>query len=235
MASPDQLVCYLHLNDFERGKVIGERCFACYKVGSNNWFIFSEFYFLFCMRSEQFGVAKVLFKSVVRHIKFDNLAASRREKWRIYHAYLQFLEVCGLVDGSSPKLRTKRFKVEKFLNEVPIFSKDKRGYNIAILIIHILFLLKRERFGEIIDRMGGLRQYRKRYLKQPEDIRSSLFIKMLMVMERQSFDYLETKIKTHGYFEELKGVRFRYEGMPIDPEVVGYEVLWGVVLGVLRG
>ena len=47
------------------------------------------------------------------------------EQWRIIEAYANLLDInTGQV-----------FRVSRFLNEVPIFSKDKRGNNIAIIVI----------------------------------------------------------------------------------------------------
>ena len=67
------------------------------------------------------------------------------EQWAIYQAYLEFLLPSGPDNG---------FRLARFLNNVPSFSKDKRGMNINILILQVLFLLRQGKRGEIIDRNG---------------------------------------------------------------------------------
>ncbi len=104
----------------------------------------------------------------------------------------------------------------------------------AILIIHILFLLQQGKHHDIIDRVTALQVYRNRYLKREEDIRSKLFIKMILVMDKEFFEYEKTQQKTEKYLDQLTKARYTYEGSPMDAEVVPYETLWSMVLKILK-
>lgn len=64
----------------------------------------------------------------------------------------------------------------RFLNDVPIFSKDKRGMNIPILIFHILYLILTKRYNDVIDRIVRIEKYTTRYLKKDDNYRSNCFI-----------------------------------------------------------
>lgn len=228
----NRLLCYLHLEDWKAGKKMADNCLSLYRPGQWNWFVFQEGYFLLLMRGGKFFEALEVYQTVRGHNKFALLDDLKKELWLIFEAYLYF--VLKTIPNSKKRLTAKRFKLEKFLNEVPQISKDKRGYNISILVIHILFLLQTKDFQKIIDRMDALQKYIHRYLKREEDIRSKLFIKMLMVMERQSFDHNKTIEKAQKYLAEMQTHQFQYEGTPIDAEIIPYETLWEMVLKILK-
>lgn len=75
-----------------------------------------------------------------------------------------------------------RFKVSKFLNDTPLYSKDKRGMNIALLVFQIVWLIFARHHNETIDHMEAIEKYSTRYLKRDDTFRSSCFIKMLLVV-----------------------------------------------------
>jgi hypothetical protein len=65
------------------------------------------------------------------------------ELWKIRQSiYILFIEAEIINSPNENILRP--FKIGKFLNEVPIFSKEKRGMNISILVVQILFMLVRK-------------------------------------------------------------------------------------------
>ena len=231
----NKLDCYLHLNDFTNGEKTAKLSLQYFSTSNLNRFILLENYFLLALRTKNYIKAKEIFNELVYDPKFDYFTEDRKEKWRIFEAYMNFLYENSSVDQEELlKYRTKRFNLNKFINDVPNYSKDKRGYNLAILIIHILYLLKREDFGGIIDRTLSLQIYRNRYLKGDEDLRSKHFIKMLLIMEKESFDYESTKEKASKYLEKLKAENYRHEGTAIDAEIIPYEDLWEIVFKILQ-
>lgn len=139
------------------------------------------------------------------------------EQWKIIEAYACFLDI----DSG------KKFRIKKFLNEVPIYSKDKRGNNISILILQILFHLKLEERGAIIDKMDALRVYSYRYLKKDETFRSNCFIHMLLCIPRAYFNAIALQRHAKNYVERLG----TYEGGEI--EIIPFEKLWEEILNLL--
>ena len=65
-----------------------------------------------------------------------------QEIWTIYEAYIHYLVNIGKNKTSANDGRFTKFRLYCFLNDTPIFSKDKRGMNVAILSIQILFLIQ---------------------------------------------------------------------------------------------
>ena len=128
------------------------------------------------------------------------------------------------------KIERKKIRVNKFLNEVPIYSKDKRGTNITILILHILFLLQQGKYGVIIDRMESLKTYAHRYLRKDDTYRSNCFIKMLMQLPAADFHKQGVIRKAQKYWEKLQAVPLEVANQSAEIEIVPYEMLWEFVL-----
>ena len=140
------------------------------------------------------------------------------EQWRIIEAYANLLDInTGQV-----------FRVSRFLNEVPIFSKDKRGNNIAIIGIQILFHLKFRERGKLIDKIEALQAYAYRYLRRDETFRSNCFIHMLLCIPKVHFHPVALQRHAKKYTDRLGS----YQGGEV--EVIPYEKLWEIVLIFLQ-
>lgn len=113
---------------------------------------------------------------------------------------------------------------------MPTFSADKKGMNINILILQMLIYLRRNDRAAIIDRIEALRTYAYRYLKKDSTTRrSELFFRMLYLLTKSAFDVEEVERRSPGIFRQLQATPRHIAA--VDIEVVGYEGLWGLVLG----
>ncbi len=137
-----------------------------------------------------------------------------REQWLIIDAFARFLEI----DADSP------FRLGKFLNEVPLYSQDKQGLNITIMVIQVLFYIKRRQFGTLIDRWDALRKYSSRYLKKDHTFRSACFLKMILMLPTHNFHPVAIERHTSPLLKKLQ------EYPESDVEIVPYERLWKEVV-----
>jgi len=136
--------------------------------------------------------------------KFSNLYFTLKEPWLVKEAYIQLLIKMGkVVEEKKPEKKLRPFRLKRFLNEVPHFSKDKRGLNIAILIIHILFLFIQKKESEIEDRFQSLNQYSFRYLRNDATLRSNLFIKMLLQLPKAAYHPVRTQRYAEKHHKRL--------------------------------
>lgn len=230
-----RMISYMHLGDSERGSVAAQKGLPLFMEGSVNWMIFQEYHFLLCMHSGNYDKSWEIYTEVVGHQRFAHLDENRREKWRIFEGFLKY--ITGGIDRHAIDQENipHRFNIWKFLNEVPIFSKDKRGLNIAILILQVLFLLDRQDYDGIISRAEALKVYCSRYLKRDEDYRSNCFLKMVLLMEKQEFQKEETRKLAEKYFVRLKESQFNYQsGNLAALEIIPYEQLWLTILNKLK-
>ncbi len=153
-----------------------------------------------------------------------------KEYIEICYAYLHFV-------NNTLELGVKelsKFRIYKFLNEVPAYQADKRGLNVSILILHVLFLLEKRKYGDIIDRVDALNQYSFRYLRKDDTFRSNCFIRMIIQMTKAGFHPIRTERYTAELAEKLKGHPLELSDQPVEVEIIPYEHLWDLVMQVLE-
>lgn len=204
-------------------------CKEVLTLESLNWFRFNQIYFIYLMRTEQYASAIQVKDKVIRSKNFKFQNDDTQETWRLYEAYAHLVKPADM--EQAPK---SKFKIGKFLNEMPVFTKDKKGINISILIIQILLLLKQNKFNRIIDKMTGLERYGSRYLKKNNFFRSNCFIKMLLQVEKQSFNINAIKRHSNSYLKRLKEVPLALSDESIEVEIIPYEILWEITLTSLK-
>jgi hypothetical protein len=117
---------------------------------------------------------------------------------------------------------------------VPVARHDKHGMNVAILIAQILHYLDVGNRAAIIDKMEALGTYRSRYLVASRTQASSIFFKLLRIMENNSFYYDIVEKKGRRYHHILKTEKFEIVDLEQEMQVVPYEWLWDRVLERLK-
>jgi hypothetical protein len=116
---------------------------------------------------------------------------------------------------------------------VPKYSKEKTAGNIPILIIQILFFIHRQQYGLTVRRLETLNKYRVRYLEEGTNIRSKIFIKMLLQIPKADFKREKVKVKTEILLQELTETNRATSKQEVYTELVPYEHLWNLLLQTL--
>ncbi len=227
-----ELSCFLHLREYEKGKEILIKCEELFPVGGANWFVLMEYRFLLEMQTFHFNEANTTYLTTTSQPRYQFLADETKEKWQLYQLYLDF--ALRQTESNSLKDEKLRISPERFLKIVPTFKKDKRGYNIAILILHVILLLEQNDFDSIIGRMDALRTYRNRYLQVNTNRRSALFFKMLQIMETNSFDPKLTALKSKRYFQNLTKRTSDAVEAQEALQILPFEWLWETILKMLE-
>ena len=146
-----------------------------------------------------------------------------KERWFVYNAYLEFLD-------NYERNGTYKFSLSKFANDIPLVSQDKSGFNLAARIVSILFYIGRNDLDNAMQQIEALKVYQQRHLKDESNNRSNLFIKILLLIEKKSFNYKELKqSKEHLHLKD----NFRHQIMH-KSEIIRYDVLWEIILAVLK-
>ncbi|MFN0276631.1 MAG: hypothetical protein ACKVPJ_12870 [Chitinophagales bacterium] len=230
-----KISCYLQLRDYESGKKNAEKCLELFQEGSNNWFTFLEYYFLLAMHTENYINAAGIFLKVANHARFPFTSEERQEKWKIFEAYLNYVfETENLNKDLLADASRRKFRLLKFLNEVPHFTKDKKGYNVAILVLQVIYMLEKADYAGIISRSEALSVYCSRYLRKDDAYRSSCFLKMLLTMEKEDFKYERTKQMAFKYMRKLSEGSDDGNNNVNEWEIIPYEKLWEKVLNRLK-
>ena len=225
-----KLICHLQLRQFSDALEAAKECDVFLENGTFNWFKLQETYFLLYIHQQQYQNAYEILKKVRTHTGFENLPENVRETWLISAGYIYFLQKTGNICEDET---SRSFRLSRFLNEMEVFSKDKKGMNITIIILELLIQLAEGNFDYLIDRREAVDKYRKRYIKGDELKRSHLFMKMMLQLPRNAFDIATIEEKVSKDYAELEGTPIELANQAFEIEVVPYEHLWKIVMKLI--
>ncbi len=206
-------------------KQIARDALAIVAKGKFNWHMLLLKRIIACLHGGEYQEAYQLYKAQQKK-KCPYPIVS--EYWNIIKGYLHFLIEVQLIHPYD----NEKFYLGKFMNETPLYSKDKAGNNINILLIQTLIQLKRAKFTKIIDRIDAIQEYARVYTRSEECKRVNLFIKMIIKMESARFHRKGTELKTKKLLEKLKNTPLKME-QNLAIEIVPYEVLWSEILDII--
>ncbi len=227
-----KLACHIYLSNYSGANKAVDKCLEFSREGTVNWFLTWEYALILNFHVKNFQKAYDIYKKVVSHSDFNKLPSYIKEHWYVYEAYTYYFIFTKKIKPEKDN-PTKKFRLSKFLNEVPEHSKDKRGANISIIILQILFFLHQQKYNDIIDRVESLKTYTYRYLRRDDTFRSSCFIKMLMTVPDASFHKKAVLRRAEKYRKRLAEVPLHKANQSAELEVVPYETLWEMVLAEL--
>ncbi len=182
-----------------------------------------EFEIKVLLNKKEFNRAKEVQQQINSNPAYKNTNPALKERWYIYNAYREFIENYTL-DSSY------KFSLSKFSNDIPITAQDKSGFNLSARIISILFYLGRNDIDNTMQQIDALKIYQSRHLKDAGNSRSVLFIKLLLTMEKKSFNIKELKnLKEYSLLSE------EYNNNVVqESEIIFYDILWEMVLEILK-
>ena len=191
---------------------------------SINWYILKETEFKLYLQDDKIKEAYNVYEQVLQNKTYKRQAAELTEKWKIYHAYLVFMD--NYLNKGDYK-----FNLARFLNDVPVNSKDKSGFNFAIRVIEILFNAARKDYNLIFSKMDALRVYRSRYLNDNTYKRNHLFLSVLLKAEKSGFNNKEL---VKADWQEITELRNQNKYFIADWEIIPYETLWDIFVELAK-
>lgn len=221
-----QLLACTQLGQYKEGKKIALKCLDLQTEGSFNWFKYQELYFLLAMHSGEYQEAYRIYEEVENNPRMKFLPENVKEIWTIFWAYLYYLGSIEKLEVAEENTTFSKFRLGRFINETPIFSKDKRGMNIAILIIQTLFLIEQNKYNTAIDKLESLEKYCARYLHQEETLRSYYFLKMLLCFAKGAFHRVAVERKANSFIKKLNDIPLENANQTYKIEILPYEKLW---------
>ncbi len=224
------IVCQIQLKQFDEGYKTIKKQQEAFSEGSWNWYKFQELLFLLSMHTGAYDTGFKVLQQAITAKNFEKIPEMLQESWRIYEAFGHFLLKIGKIKAPAG---TSKYKTGKFLNEVPEFSKDKRGANVPVLIVQLLHALADNKRDQLIDRVEALSKYCSRYLKDDTQYRSNCFINMLMQIPGGNFHKEAVLRKADKYSARLSERSVQIADQAFELEVIPYESLWELVVGIL--
>ena len=223
-----ELLCHIQLKHYEEGQNCADKCGQLVKEGSFNWFKYQESLFLLSMHTGEYQAAYKVYFSVTKNKYFAHLPDSAQEIWTIFAAYLAFLAQIGKL-GAVQNERIKTLKASRFQNETPLYSKDKKGMNIPILIAQLLLLLAEGKKSAYLDKLESLEQYNYKYLRNKHNMRNHYFMKILLKIPLCGFKKENFLDKTRELFSGLASTPSDSVFQNSTYEIIPYEVLYSLI------
>lgn len=228
-----QLVAYMQLRDYEQGARVARRSQGLIEDGSFNWFKNLEYLFLLAMHTKKYQEAYEVFSEGIHHKRFDFLPEKIREMWQLYQAYIHLLIDQEVILPSDGDKNFTTFRINRFLNNMPLYSKDKRGMNVAILVVQILFYIQKRKYDTAIDRIEAIEKYCSRYLFKADTMRSYYFIKMLLAIPKASFHQKAAVRYAAVSAKKMEAIPTELSYQFHKIEIIPYELLWDIAVGML--
>lgn len=163
--------------------------------------------------------------------KYPNLYQS----WEIRRAFCHLLIMMDKVDEQTVfEFPLKQLRINKFINETQSVQKEKRGLNIAVILVPLIYYLIKKQYGKIQEKMDSLKQYSFKYLRKDDTLRSNCFIKMILKMPEADYHPKRTARYVSKYKKILHANPARLAINQTDTEIIPYEDLWEMIEEVME-
>ncbi|MEQ8702713.1 MAG: hypothetical protein RIC19_02275 [Phaeodactylibacter sp.] len=228
------IVAATMLGQYEKAEAAAAQLEGLNLPGSHNWYKGMEVLVFFRLHQQNYQEAYRVFKQARNHKRFSHLSAANQEQWYLFEAYVHLLIAMGKIKRSEAEEKRLKLRPARLLNQVPLFSKDKRGLNIPILIVHAIYLLHLRRYEEAYDRMQALEKYAGRHLKATDDnFRSYCFIKALSKIPDSDYNPEAAQQAAADLLREMGQHSLQFADTPHEVENMPYEHLWALAMEAL--
>lgn len=227
------LICAIQLRDLDRGKDLMAKCQEVFVPGEHNWFNSQNLVFLLGMHVADYQLALNTFLETTSHEKLPTLPAAMQEQWKLNEAYLYLIYRLRRLELPPGAQRLANFKLPRFLNETPEFSRERRKRNIPVLVVQIMLLLVDRKHDKITAKVEALEKYRQRYLRTAENFRSNCFIHMVSRLPAAHFNAVYAQRSLEKYWLDLIETPLDVANQAHEVEIIPYERLWEMTLSLL--
>ena len=221
------IYAYLRSRQPVQGLRLAEEYTRDFHPSSSNWFYFQEHHVLLALHAEQYERAQQLMGVITKNPAYLIQREAALQRWDLYKAYIEFVL-------PPPRITTARQRqLAQWVLQLPEYSRDKRGHNVAILVLQLLYFLRERNLEAVLMRLERLRKYQQRHLYEPATLRSRLFLRLLQVIAEKDFDAPKAAERGKALLQQLRETPPPGEAFA-EVEIIPYEQLWNLVLGLLR-
>jgi hypothetical protein len=219
-----QLGAHIILQEYQKGEEIANITIEFTEKHTNNWYQALNRTTVLHLHRKDYETAAEFATQALNSPNLSKQTPVVFEQWKINEALLHYLVLRGKLKKEA--LPTRDFRIKRFLNEVPAYAKDKRGRNITLIVIQMLYLLHNKDHDQIIDRVDSLKQYAYRHLQQDSTYRSNCFIKMLLQLPNSYQKRVAFERKALPFYQKLLSVPLSKAQQAPEIETIPYETLY---------
>jgi hypothetical protein len=227
----------LQLGQYEEGLKYIRLSLDSEPIGTHNWFNRGFTMMKLYLFTERYQESWELFKALIDNLDNQKQVQVLMEEFRIYEAFMQFLIATKRIQVGQPddEFFVRPYQRKIFNKSISILSKDRMGMNISIQIIQLLHTLieqsqknkERDMGQEIMEHIASLEYYRNAYLKNSDNVRHDLFIKLINQAVKGHF---RTKRVNRYSQQELQALRGQQGERDIyadmGSEILKHETSW---------
>lgn len=195
---------------------------------SSNWFYFYEHYLLLALHAGEYEQAQRLLHLAHKNPSYSKLRPAAVERWELLEAYTELVLPFEQVSLK----RRNQLAVFAALT-VPEYSRDKRGYNVAILVFQLVHYLQQRLLEPVLVRLERLRKYQQRHLRDAATLRSRTFLRLLLLLPEADFNPELLAKRGQALLRTLQQAPLTGDA-DAEVEIIPYEDLWALVLRVLK-
>ncbi len=225
---------YFRLHQYHKAVTQYRNTLLIPSEGHRYWMEESLHYFTTLLRTEDYKTMFEVYRSRFFHkniTKFQPI----HEQWKVREAYIHLLiESKWLPKYSIPQDYMHKFSISKFLNSVPLYTKDKAGLFVTILTIKIAFTLLQKKYDTLENIYENLAQYAHKHLKRKDSIRSYYFIKIMGTLAKGKYHPYFVNIYAQPYLEKLNSEVYFPENYQHTIELIPYDILWNIIVHILE-
>ena len=221
------IYAYLRSRQPVQGLRLAEEYNRDFHPSSSNWFYFQEHHVLLALHAEQYERAQQLMVTITKNPAYASQREAAIQRWDLYRAYVEFV----LPPQRATTARQRQ--MAQWVLQLPEYSRDKRGHNVAILVLQLLYFLRERSLEAVLLRLERLRKYQQRHLYEANTLRSRLFLRLLQVIVEKNFDANKAAERGKALLQQLRDTPPPGEAFA-EVEIIPYEHLWNLVLGLLR-
>ncbi|MFK8008102.1 MAG: hypothetical protein AB8H03_17220 [Saprospiraceae bacterium] len=210
--------------DLKKAQQNIDKCYKFLNKKNNNWHVINSYEII--LNFQLLNLKKV--NALLRKVKTYPTDLFR-ERYELFQSYADL--------WNEDKTDATKYINTRFLNDVFEHQKDKQGYNIAIVIVKILHLLKSETtesYDKLIEERDNISKYLRRALGDLGEDRSKIFLEMLLQIPYCNFKKKDYEKRNKDRFEKLKSLPLEKYSASVEVELIRYEVLNNRVLDFLK-
>ena len=222
------IYAYLRSRQPVQGLRLAEEYNRDFHPSSSNWFYFQEHHVLLALHAQQYERAQQLLVVITKNPSYIIQREAALQRWDLYKSYIDFVLPPQRVTTARQR------QMAQWVLQLPEYSRDKRGHNVAILVLQLLHFLRESNLEEVLLRLERLRKYQQRHLYEPATLRSRLFLRLLQLTVEKNFDAAQAAERGGPLLQQLRDTVPPGEAFA-EVEIIPYEHLWELVLDLLRG
>lgn len=226
--------CLLMLGNYSQCRQVLDHALSYTAPFSSHYYKNRELATVNALYAEAYPDAWELCKRVFRQEGFTFIPLIDQESWRIYYGYLQFLvQIQKLEISEGEKGELPKFRLSSLLNDLPLYSRDKRGAQIPVLILQVLFLFAEHRWDEMDSRIEALRKFRQRNLDpHDEHYRTNCFLNLLELLPKHAHNMSQLEKRAAPILEKMAGETIDARDRTFEIEVIPYERQWEWIMEI---